>query len=117
MSDDTQPEEMEEGPLGAGAVMSAPMDWDQLGEIGLVWLINASVLHPRGLALMTDSDTPGTVQIIAGTPDEPIAYGEAMFDLITERFKAWQEFEADLKTSAEYAAIERARQEVRDEQA
>lgn len=91
--------------------MSTPMDWSELSDIGLVWLINATVLHPRGLALMITTDTPGTAQIIAGTPDEPIAYGEAMFDLITERFKAWQEFERNLKTGAEIAAAMKAKRE------
>ena len=36
-----------------------PMPWEQLRELGLLWLINAEVFHPRGYALAFHRDEAG----------------------------------------------------------
>ncbi|GGZ23357.1 hypothetical protein GCM10010387_15620 [Streptomyces inusitatus] len=49
----------------------------ELPESGLLWLINRSVFHPRGLALALDLDEHGHVhgwQLLQAAPGEPFEF-------------------------------------------
>jgi hypothetical protein len=60
---------------------SEPLDqrpWNDLATTGLLWLINTSILHPRGyaLAIHTDNDGNATGWSILGDGTERWAFAE-----------------------------------------
>lgn len=52
--------------------------WSELGETGMLWLINKVVFHPRGFALALVTDTAGKVKgwDLLGNGSEPWQFSE-----------------------------------------
>ncbi|MEV1013767.1 hypothetical protein AB0I89_23740 [Micromonospora sp. NPDC049801] len=52
----------------------------ELSETGLLWLINATVFHPRGYALALHADSTGTVTgwSLMGDGSEPWRFADDM---------------------------------------
>ena len=69
----------------------ATFPFDSLGDSGMLWLINATVFHPRGLALTVHFDINGkaTSWGLTGEGDEPFVVSNA---LAVERFKLAKAF-------------------------
>lgn len=62
----------------------------QLLDLGVVWLLNASVFHPRGVALALDyakgEDAPRGWSLVSAGGGEPFTFADA--PEIHERFRA-----------------------------
>jgi len=69
----------------------------EMQEKGLLWAINAYLLHPRGFAVGKAPGVPDLV--IYGDGTEPWAYDPSIEDIINARFA---QFEAFLKEVAEH---------------
>lgn len=56
--------------------------FDELRDSGLLWLINASVLHPRGFALGIAFDADGSAigWTLVGDGSEPYTFGDSVND-------------------------------------
>lgn len=69
--------------------------WEELQTTGLLWLINVSVLHPRGYAMAIGFDDDGACAgwRIIGDGSEPWQMGcdEETTAMIDERFAAIRE--------------------------
>lgn len=68
------------------AVQNGSRPFGELSESGLLWLINATVFHPRGYALALNADSRGNVTgwFLLGDGSEPWRFAEDM----NERFAA-----------------------------
>lgn len=66
--------------------------WSELATSGLLWLINTSVLHPRGYALAIGFNDDGECDgwRIVGDGSEPWQFGcdDETQKMLDERFKA-----------------------------
>lgn len=60
--------------------------FSELSDAGMLWLVNATVFHPRGFALALHADESGNVTgwSLLGDGSEPWRFGEDM----NERFAA-----------------------------
>ncbi len=58
------------------------MDLNDFRDSGLLWLINTSVLHPRGyaMAMIIDSSGDAIGGEIQGDGSEPWTFGETLHD-------------------------------------
>lgn len=64
--------------------------WNELRSSGLLWLINATVFHPRGFALafVMDDDAQPIGWRLVGDGREPWRFETNMDDLVNELFRA-----------------------------
>ena len=75
-----------------------PIDLDGLRSSGLLWLINASVFHPRGFALAVEyTDGAPTGLSILGDGKTPWLFSEPEHTLVDESFTAVNKFFVSLK--------------------
>lgn len=72
-----------EHPLTSEFADATAFDWR---DDGVLWLINATVFHPRGFALGMKAD--GTDPVLLGDGTEPITYHPTDPPSIDERFAA-----------------------------
>lgn len=77
---------MAESPAERPANTTDARPWSELRDSGLLWLINAAVLHPRGFALALVADVDGNFLgwDLLGDGSEPWEYDRQM----DERFAA-----------------------------
>lgn len=74
----------EHQPEGVVPTPCIPVD---VRDDGLLWAINAALLHPRGFALGWDADNGF---FLYGDGDEVYMYAEEVFEAIDERFKQFE---------------------------
>lgn len=100
--------DLEVGPL-LKEIVEHQTNMQNLWESGLLWLINASLLHPRGYALAAvfDDNDPNTVTslIVVGDGSEPWCFGQDA-PLPGDEFKT---YESD-KSYRNFAASEQKRE-------
>ena len=75
----------------------AALDWQALIDSGLLWLINATVFHPRGVGMAVHPDGAGWLLISAGA-DEPFVFPDTKE--IHQKFRASQAFISEVKMRA-----------------
>lgn len=99
--------EDEAGPI-LRAVIERQEATQALYDSGLLWLINAAILHPRGYALTATTDDDGRVLdlFVQGDGMEPWCYGETKAAATSGKFKT---FESD-KAYRNFATAEQKRE-------
>lgn len=80
---------------GAGRHRSITLE--EFVEHGMLWVVNASVFHPRGLALEFDDRGPGKFTVLVSNPIEPIIYHEDMQNLLRKRMEAFERFVEEMR--------------------
>lgn len=73
------------------------LDTRGLSEEGLLWYINSTCFHPRGLALAIHTESPGQFTLMA-TADEAIQHGKP--DVCDEKFRRFEGLVEALRTKA-----------------